>query len=85
MDPMCQAIAGVFWAVLGAGSALTIVTLQLFRTTRYLRAALAREQLRRIEEANETWRIASTAFAAGEPITLEDLLNKREADFRLKP
>jgi hypothetical protein len=38
----------------------------------------------RVEDVNETWRIASTAFASGQPVTLEDLLNRREADFSLK-
>lgn len=47
---------------------------------------IAREHgSQRVKDVNETWRIASTAFASGEPITLADLLSKREADFSLKP
>jgi len=69
---------------LGALCSLLTLTLLLFRRTRYLRAALERLHSLRIADANETWRIASTAFASGAPVTLEDLLSKREADFRLR-
>lgn len=72
------------WLVSGALFSSLTVILQLYRRQRYLTAALDRLQQRRIEDANETWRIACTAFASGEPITLEDLLNKREADFSLR-
>jgi hypothetical protein len=71
---------------LGAGLVLSwwmTLTLRLYRRVRYLKGALARIQQQRIADVNETWKIASTSFASGEPLSLEDLLSKREADFRL--
>lgn len=90
MDPLqlCPTVAHALWVALcvalGAGFGAATTIWHLFRRTRYLSAALANEQQRRISDANETWRIASTAFASGKPISLEDLLNKREADFAVK-
>jgi hypothetical protein len=71
-------------AALVGGCSLLTVILTLYRRTRCLTARLAFEQQRRIAEANETWRIASTAYAAAEPVTLEDLLSSAERDFSLR-
>lgn len=84
MDQLCSLLAQAALPALGAGfGALTIISI-LFRRNRCLKRALVRLGAQRISDLNETWRIASTAYASGEPISLEDLLNKREADFALK-
>lgn len=73
-----------FGAACGALCASLIVIWQLYRRQRYLTAALDRLQRQRISDANETWRIACTAFASGEPITLDDLLSSAERDWSLR-
>lgn len=90
MDPLqlCQLVVRAeFYLLSGAALAVCsslIATWRLWAVTRYLRAALDHELQRRISSANETWKMASTAFASGEPISLDDLLSKREADFSLR-
>lgn len=80
---ICSALAQAVFPALGAGCGALTAILSLFRRNRCLKKALARLGQQRISDVNETWRIASTAFASGAPITLEDLLSRREADFRV--
>lgn len=56
----------------------------LWRRSRYLNEALERERLRSIDSTNETIRIISTAYASGEPTTLDDLLASAERDWSLR-
>lgn len=89
MDPyLCTMLVRVAWVLallaLGAGLSLAMTTYHLFRRTKFLTARLEYEQQRRIAVANETWRTASTAYAAAEPTTLDDLLSSAERDFSLR-
>ena len=80
---------------LGLGSYLARVTWRLVRERNYSRDLLSREQLRNISrenellknsvaQHNETLRIVCTAFAAGEPTTLDDLLSSAEHDWSVR-
>ena len=80
---------------LGIGSYLARSIWKVVRERNYCRELLVREQhsntlkqnelLRlSIERQNELLRVVLTAFAAGEPTTLEDLLSHAERDWSLK-
>jgi len=82
-------------AALGIGSYLARSFWLLIRERNCCRALLLREQqshtqkqsetLRKsIERQNEILRILSTAYASGEPPTLDDLLSHAERDWSLK-
>lgn len=45
---------------------------------------LSREQRRNIARQNELVKTLVTAFACGQPPTLDDILSRAEADFSLK-
>lgn len=65
-----------------AFSAIRIFALK--RQTRWLRRHSALQEQRAIASSNETLRIVSTAFASGEPLTLDDLLSNAERDWSLR-
>jgi hypothetical protein len=80
---------------LGIGSYLARVTWRLVRERNYCRELLTREQQRNILKENEllksniarhneTLRIVCTAFAVGEPTTLDDLLSSAEHDWSVR-
>jgi hypothetical protein len=80
---------------LGIGSYLARSIWKVVRERNYCRELLVREQhsntqkqnelLRlSIERQNELLRVVLTAFASGEPTTLDDLLSHAERDWSLK-
>lgn len=82
-------------AALGLGLYLARVTWRVVRERNYCRELLTREQQRNISRENEllksniarhneTLRIVCTAFAVGEPTTLEDLLSAAEHDWSVR-
>lgn len=68
-------LIGLWWVKLTFG---------LFRRTRYLEELVRREQQRSITRQNELLKTLATAFASGEPTTLDDLLSHAERDWSLK-
>lgn len=85
----------VLLAALGIGSYLAKTIWHLVRALSYSRELLRREQLlnierlrneqkKNIERQNELVKTLATAFASGQPPTLEDLLSKAEHDWSLK-
>lgn len=85
----------VVYAVLSTGWFLGHTMWRLVRERNYCRELLRREQqlhsskqhelLRsNIEQQNSLLRIVSTAYASGEPVTLDDLLTRAEQDFNLR-
>jgi len=72
------------WHALGAISYCLLRMWMLRRRNVWLRKLLALEVQRGIDSTNETWRIASTAYASGEPVTLDDLLSSAERDWSLR-
>jgi hypothetical protein len=81
---LCRLVAWGLLAACGAGLSAVSSTWILFRQTRYLRAALAREQASNIERQNSLVRTLAEAFSRGPGTTLEDLLEATERDFELK-
>ena len=84
MNPLCNSIAQAFWPLLGAGCSLLPITWQLYRRTKYLRAALALEQRSNIERQNALVKTLAEAFSRGPDTSLEDLLESAERDFELR-
>jgi len=97
MDPstLCQLIAQAFWLVLGGGLSLLGITWQLFRTRRYLREALAREQQRHIAiergllnsnfaKLNGLQRSLLESFLREPTPSLSDLVERTEREWRAK-
>lgn len=85
----------VLCAALGIISLQARTIWKLVRERNYCRELCLREQRlhmqkqsetskNSIAQHNETLRIVLTAFAAGEPITLDDLLSSAERDWSLK-
>lgn len=76
------------WRELGVISYSAIRIWQLKRRTRWLKrhSELTEQRLteRVFWQSNETLRIVSTAYAHGEPATLDDLLSSAERDWSLK-
>lgn len=72
------------WHELGVISYCLMRMWLLHRQTRWLRRHSELQERRAIDSSNETLRIVSTAFASGEPVTLDDLLSSAERDFTLK-
>jgi hypothetical protein len=82
-------------AALGIGLYLAQTIWRLVRERNYSRELCHREQQRNISRENEllqsniarqneTLRVVLTAFASGEPVTLEDLLSSAERDWSLR-
>jgi hypothetical protein len=97
MDPstLCQIVAQAFWLVLGAGLSSLGITWRLFRTTRYLKEALVREQRssiererRRIAESYRTFnalqRSLLESFLREPTPTLRDLVERTEREFQAR-
>lgn len=97
MDPLlvCRVIAQVFWLVLGVGLSLAGLTWQLWRMTRYLKEALAREQrsstAREKKLIDECLRIANSRqqsllekFLREPTPTLRDLVEFTDREFRAR-
>jgi hypothetical protein len=91
----CQLIAAVFWLVLGAGLSSLGVTWQLFRTKRYLSAALVREQRSSTErerrliaetfrQCNSMQRSLLESFLREPAPTLRDLVERTEREFQAR-
>lgn len=74
----------VLFAALGLGSYLARLIWRLVRERNYSQELLRREQQRSIERQNEMLKILATAYASGEPTTLDDLLNDAERDWSLR-
>lgn len=74
----------VLFAALGLGSYLARLIWKLVRERNYSRELLRRQQQRDIERQNELLKILCTAFASGEPTTLDDLLSHAERDWSVK-
>lgn len=72
------------WHELGVIFYLLLRTWTLRRRSVWLRRLLELEQRRHIASQNETVKILSTAFASGEPPTLDDLLSHAERDWSLR-
>ena len=90
-----RTIKDLLYAALLVGSWWMKLTYALYRRNRYLEELCRRlqqessERERQIlreslERQNETLRIVSTAYASGEPITLDDLLSHAERDWSLR-
>lgn len=97
MDPLalCQLIAQAFWLVLGAGLSLLGITWRLFRTTRYLKEALARDQRSSFErerrttaevfrQCNSMQRSLLESFLRAPTPTLRDLVESTEREYRAR-
>lgn len=63
---------------------LLLSTWSRSRERKWQARLLALSQQQGISRQNETVRILSTAFASGEPLTLDDLLSSAERDFTLR-
>jgi hypothetical protein len=74
----------VLFAALGLGSYLARTIWRVVRERNCSRELLRREQQRNIERQNEQLKILATAFASGEPPTLDDLLSHAERDWSLR-
>lgn len=72
------------WHELGAISYFLLRIWMLKRQRRWLRKHSELEGQRVIASSNETLRIVSTAYASGEPHTLDDLLSSAERDWSLR-
>ncbi len=92
---LCSIIAQAFWLVLGAGLSSLGITWRLYRTTRFLREALGREQRSSIER--ERRRIAASyrtfnalqrslleSFLREPTPTLRDLVERTEREFQAR-
>lgn len=90
-----RSLNDLLYAALLAGSWWIKLTFALYRRTKYLEelcrrlqqqaSEREREILRQsLERQNETLRIVTTAYASGEPITLDDLLSHAERDWSVK-
>lgn len=77
-------VLDVLYAALGLGSLLAQNLWRVTRERNCCRELLRLEQQRNIAQQNETLRILSTAYASGEPTTLDDLLSSAERDFTLR-
>ncbi len=97
MDPLtlCMWQTRVLWLVLGVGWSLAVATLQLWRTRRYLKEALAREQRMRIgrersmvndfcRSYSELQRSLLKSFMQEPTPTLESLVARTEQRFQAK-
>ena len=90
-----RSLRDLLYAALLAGLWWIKLTYALYRRTRYLEEALERQRLHSsereramlresLERQNELLRIVATAYASGEPITLDDLLSHAERDWSVK-
>lgn len=74
----------VLYAALGLISFLAHNLWRVCRERNCSRELLRRELQHSIEMQNETVRILSTAYASGEPTTLDDLLSSAERDWSVR-
>lgn len=74
----------VLFAALGLGSYLAQNTWRVTRERNCCRELLRREQQRNIERQNELVKSLATAYASGQPPTLDDLLQRAELDWSVK-
>ena len=74
----------VLYAALGLISFLAHSLWRVCRERNCSRELLRREKQRSIERENEMLRIISTAYASGEPTTLDDLLSSAERDWSVR-
>ena len=90
-----RTIKDLLYAALLVGLWWIKLTFALYRRTRYLEELCRRLQQQSsereraalkesLERQNELLRIVATAFASGEPITLDDLLSHAERDWSLR-
>ena len=87
MQQLCtdhRSLFEVLFAALGLGSYLVRSLWRVVRERNCSRELLRRDKQRNIERQNELVRTLATAFASGEPPTLDDLLSHAERDWSLK-
>lgn len=74
----------VLYAAAGLGSYLVQTIWRVTRERNCCRELLRREQQRNIERQNELVKSLATAYASGQPPTLDDLLQRAELDWSVK-